>query len=195
MQRWIRIEFHEAIVQNRIDPKYRSPPKSSVERHRFLRDRLASSLSLSVKSGAFVQGNRSRMRAWMYAILITMISCHLRAERDLNYRYLAWRGGAAGPSPFLITGCARAFQESDSRHNSVGSPGSIFTLPSTVPHFSPPTPPSLPFACARYASEKNLPTNRSPSTVPSNVPPLFIVRTKSSKDTEDLGDWLLRIRE
>lgn len=92
-----------------------------------------------------MQGNRSRMRAWMYAILITMISCHLRAERDLNYRYLAWRGGAAGPSPFLITGCARAFQESDSRHNSVGSPGSIFTLPSTVPHFSPPTPPSLPF--------------------------------------------------
>lgn len=41
------------------------------------------------------------------------------AERDLNYRYPAWRAGAGCPdSPFLITGCTRAFQESDSRHNS-----------------------------------------------------------------------------
>lgn len=43
----------------------------------------------------------------------------LMAERDLNYRYPAWRAGAGCPdSPFLITGCTRAFQESDSRHNS-----------------------------------------------------------------------------
>lgn len=42
-----------------------------------------------------------------YAILITMISCHLRPERDLNYRYPARRARAGAPdSPRDYRVCA-----------------------------------------------------------------------------------------
>lgn len=84
----------------------------------------------------------------------------LTAERDLNYRYPAWRAGAGCPdSPFLITGCARAFQESDSRHNSR-------VMGQSSPLLPPPPATSLLASPSRPCSElifENLPTNRSPS--------------------------------
>lgn len=92
----------------------------------------------------------------------------LMAERDLNYRYPAWRAGAGCPdSPFLITGCTRAFQESDSRHNSrvMGQSLPPSPLSSSFQPFSLYPSISLPaFSSPMYppAIFENLPSNRSP---------------------------------
>lgn len=92
----------------------------------------------------------------------------LMAERDLNYRYPAWRAGAGCPdSPFLITGCTRAFQESDSRHNSRVMGQSLPPSPlfSSFQPFSLYPSISLPPCILLVhvpAIFENLPSNRSP---------------------------------
>lgn len=67
----------------------------------------------------------------------------------------------------------------------MGSPGSIFTPPSPIhrsPFFTPP------FAYARHASEKNLPTNRS------SLPRFVRTCLSSKRYSKDRMAWFLRIR-
>lgn len=125
----------------------------------------------------------------------------LTAERDLNYRYPAWRAGAGAPdSPFLITGCARAFQESDSRHNSrvMGQSLTPSLYPPLAPLLSltltlrvaiPPTPASFP-AETRSSSKIYRPIRSSCSPPSSRSFSLSLDSREISKFTNSSPPFL-----